>query len=1090
MKKRRPDGCLEDWTNSLKVGRSPRGHPWGDRTTFNGFVQLLRQPSSLQRIRPSFKAHLVFEITWNFLRDLQTTLKHFGVHPTRNHSVVPQKNVNSTFRPPPLGLAYLATRPFLFSHSASFARPFDLNFLCSAIRPSPLDHPASTVRPFSLYHSTIRPLAKGGEPGCQEKASWCSLGNPRKESFAMVDLSTLHYPILTDNNWSRWSAQMRVVFHVQKVSNVVEGDLSVESFGKEEQKKDWKEKDDRALLIIHQCVDDTNFEKIQNAMSTKEAWNILVGRHSGGAKVKKHMEMEDSDKVSEFFSRVINVANQMKSCGDKITDAMIMEKILRSMPAAFDHIVVTIEETRDMEKLKLKNCKARLKHMKCEEMDERNIQHISSDGKKKTSKWKGKSKDAKKWKKDTDDQEEKGSSVDKKNIPRKQYSKEEKKNMECFVCRKKGLLSYECWFNKNAQNKKGHNREAHVVEEEESESEPLILMVATNTEDTGTTQNIWYVDSGCSHHMTYNRSWLWNLDETKKSKVEGIGSVKIKSRNGLHATLENVLLVPEMKCNLLSVGQLNENGYTVIIGSNAQMEVYDQGASDIHGRNVEFTETTTTTEIRKSQFSVRETIYSDFSPLPFPDGQILKWPELKVFSFEELKSATRNFRTNRLIGEEHPHPANPGSGIEVAIQKINDQGFSEWQSEVNFLGRLSHPNVIRLLGYCWDEDKFLLVYEFMPNGSLECHLFKTGNMEPLSWNTRLKIAKGAARGLAFLHATENKIIFRDFKTSNILLDENYDAKISDFCIAKLGPSEGQSHVTTSIMGTYDYAAPEHIATGDLYVKSDVYGFGVVLLEILTGMRAFDPRRPTGQQNLVEWTKPCLSSKKKLKTIMDGKIEGQYSLKAALQAAQLALKCLEHDPKQRPSMKEVLEGLEAIETLHEKSKEFKTRYSNHISYQHPRHRVVRLFSVFEFFEGVEVASNLCGLGHYAWLVVGCLFRGSCYLFYAMAFVKSVPTTHWGAPLPESGSSVGLLVQRHCNRLHRDISDKVPLPHTCTWIKHSYKLLTIVLVDNVSRIGKDEEDLDPRVGRECVGEPEKLGSMESRVLRRRLKLKRGL
>ena len=127
----------------------------------------------------------------------------------------------------------------------------------------------------------------------------------------------------------------------------------------------------------------------------------------------------------------------------------------------------------------------------------------------------------------------------------------------------------------------------------------------------------------------------------------------------------------------------------------------------------------------------------------------------------------------------------------------------------------------------------------------------------------------------------------------------------------------------------------------MYVKSDVYGFGVVLLEILTGMRALDTRRPAGQQNLVEWTKPSLSSKKKLKTIMDGRIEGQYSSKAALQAAELTLKCLEHDPKQRPSMKEVLDGLEAIEVIHEKSKESKTRNSHRISHQHPRQRVVKV-----------------------------------------------------------------------------------------------------------------------------------------------------
>ncbi|XP_014506194.1 probable serine/threonine-protein kinase CST [Vigna radiata var. radiata] len=356
------------------------------------------------------------------------------------------------------------------------------------------------------------------------------------------------------------------------------------------------------------------------------------------------------------------------------------------------------------------------------------------------------------------------------------------------------------------------------------------------------------------------------------------------------------------------------------------------GASDIHGSNVEFSETTTTTEIRKRQFSVRESIYSDYSPLPFTHGQILKWPELKVFSFEELKSATRNFMSDRLVGEGEfcrvykgwldentLTPATPGSGVEVAIKMFNpecDHGFSQWQSEVNFLGRLSQPNVIRLLGYCWDEDQFLLVYdEFMPNGSLECHLFETRNhsTEPLSWNTPLKIAKGAARGLAFLHANENKVIFRDFNTSNILLDENYDAKISDFGIAKLGPSEGQSHVTTKLMGTYGYAAPEYVIRGKLYVKSDVYGFGVVLLEILTGLRAHDRRRPTGKEDLVDWTIPCFSEK--LKSIMDGRIKDQISPMAALESAQLIMKCLEHIPELRPSMEQVLQGLDAIQHIH-------------------------------------------------------------------------------------------------------------------------------------------------------------------------------
>ncbi|CAN4105434.1 unnamed protein product [Withania somnifera] len=259
----------------------------------------------------------------------------------------------------------------------------------------------------------------------------------------------------------------------------------------------------------------------------------------------------------------------------------------------------------------------------------------------------------------------------------------------------------------------------------------------------------------------------------------------------------------------------------------------------------------------------------------------------------------------------------------VAIKKLNSesmQGFEEWQAEVNFLGRLSHPNLVKLLGYCWEDKELLLVYEFMPKGSLENHLFRRSTaIEPLSWKLRLKIAIGAARGLAFLHSSEKQIIYRDFKASNILLDGSYHAKLSDFGLAKVGPSAGNSHVTTRVMGTYGYAAPEYIATGHLYVKSDVYGFGVVLLELLTGLRALDTKRPSGQHNLVDWVKPMLSNKSKLKSIMDARMEGQYSSKAATLAAQLAIKCLEGEPKKRPSMKEVVEVLEQVESIKEKPK---------------------------------------------------------------------------------------------------------------------------------------------------------------------------
>ncbi|KAJ6802246.1 putative serine/threonine-protein kinase PIX13 [Iris pallida] len=320
-----------------------------------------------------------------------------------------------------------------------------------------------------------------------------------------------------------------------------------------------------------------------------------------------------------------------------------------------------------------------------------------------------------------------------------------------------------------------------------------------------------------------------------------------------------------------------------------------------------------------------------------PHGQILESPNLRIFTFSELRSATRNFKPETVLGEggfgkvfkgwvdeKTLNPAKSGLGMVVAVKKLNSesmQGLEEWQSEVNFLGRLSHPNLVKLLGYCWEDKELLLVYEFMAKGSLENHLFRRGAaFEPLSWALRLKIAIGAARGLAFLHTSEKQIIYRDFKASNILLDSNYNPKLSDFGLAKNGPTGEDSHVTTRVMGTYGYAAPEYVATGHLYVKSDVYGFGVVLLEMLSGLRALDTNRPSDQHNLVDWAKPFLADRRKLARLMDARLEGQYPSKAALQAAQLTLKCLSGEPKNRPSMKEVLETLEHIEAMKSRSRE--------------------------------------------------------------------------------------------------------------------------------------------------------------------------
>ncbi|XVF86002.1 hypothetical protein PTKIN_Ptkin17bG0165900 [Pterospermum kingtungense] len=302
---------------------------------------------------------------------------------------------------------------------------------------------------------------------------------------------------------------------------------------------------------------------------------------------------------------------------------------------------------------------------------------------------------------------------------------------------------------------------------------------------------------------------------------------------------------------------------------------------------------------------------------------------LRKFTFIDLKLATRNFRPESLLGEggfgcvfkgwieeNGTAPVKPGTGLTVAVKTLNHdglQGHKEWLAEVSFLGDLVHPNLVKLIGYCIEDDQRLLVYEFMPRGSLENHLFRRSL--PLPWSIRMKIALGAAKGLAFLHEeAERPVIYRDFKTSNILLDADYNAKLSDFGLAKDGPEGDKTHVSTRVMGTYGYAAPEYVMTGHLTSKSDVYSFGVVLLEMLTGRRSMDKSRPNGEHNLVEWARPHLGERRRFYRLIDPRLEGHFSIKGAQKAAQLAAHCLSRDPKARPLMSEVMEALKPLQNL--------------------------------------------------------------------------------------------------------------------------------------------------------------------------------
>ncbi|KAL3531579.1 hypothetical protein ACH5RR_005100 [Cinchona calisaya] len=302
----------------------------------------------------------------------------------------------------------------------------------------------------------------------------------------------------------------------------------------------------------------------------------------------------------------------------------------------------------------------------------------------------------------------------------------------------------------------------------------------------------------------------------------------------------------------------------------------------------------------------------------------LLYTHVIAFTLFELETITKSFRSDYILGEGGFGTVYKGyidenvrvglKSLPVAVKVLNKeglQGHREWLTEVNFLGQLRHPNLVKLIGYCCEDDHRLLVYEFMFRGSLENHLFRKATV-PLSWSTRMMIALGAAKGLAFLHNAERPVIYRDFKTSNILLDSDYTAKLSDFGLAKAGPQGDETHVSTRVMGTYGYAAPEYVMTGHLTARSDVYSFGVVLLELLTGRKSVDKTRPSKEQSLVDWARPKLNDKRKMLQIIDPRLENQYSVRAAQKACSLAYYCLSQNPKARPLMSDVVETLEPLQ----------------------------------------------------------------------------------------------------------------------------------------------------------------------------------
>lgn len=289
----------------------------------------------------------------------------------------------------------------------------------------------------------------------------------------------------------------------------------------------------------------------------------------------------------------------------------------------------------------------------------------------------------------------------------------------------------------------------------------------------------------------------------------------------------------------------------------------------------------------------------------------------QTFAYRELVAATKNFRGDCFLGEGGFGKVYKGrlesSNQIVAIKQLDRnglQGNREFLVEVLMLSLLHHPNLVNLIGYCADGDQRLLVYEFMALGSLEDHLYDlTSERKRLDWNTRMKIAAGAAKGLEYLHDKATPpVIYRDLKCSNILLGDGYQPKLSDFGLAKLAPVGDNTHVSTRVMGTYGYCAPEYAMTGQLTIKSDIYSFGVVLLELITGRRAIDSSRTAGEQNLVAWARPLFKDRKKFSQMADPVLQGQYPVRGLYQALAVAAMCVQEQPAMRPLIADVVTAL--------------------------------------------------------------------------------------------------------------------------------------------------------------------------------------
>ncbi|KAG6586430.1 Proline-rich receptor-like protein kinase PERK4, partial [Cucurbita argyrosperma subsp. sororia] len=338
------------------------------------------------------------------------------------------------------------------------------------------------------------------------------------------------------------------------------------------------------------------------------------------------------------------------------------------------------------------------------------------------------------------------------------------------------------------------------------------------------------------------------------------------------------------------------------------------------------------------------------NPLPPPPPPPMAFGFSKsTFTYEELSMATDGFSDANLLGQGgfgYVHRGVLPNGKEVAVKQLkvgSGQGEREFQAEVDIISRVHHKHLVSLVGYCITGSQRLLVYEFVPNNTLEFHLHGKGR-PTMDWQTRLRIALGSAKGLAYLHEDcHPKIIHRDIKAANILLDFKFEAMVADFGLAKFS-SDVNTHVSTRVMGTFGYLAPEYASSGKLTEKSDVFSFGVMLLELITGRRPVDTSNTFMEDSLVDWARPLLNRALEdgnFDALIDPSIQNNYNHTEMARMIECAAACVRHSARRRPRMSQVVRTLEGDASLSDLNEGIKpgqsSMYSSHGSSDYDTHQ---------------------------------------------------------------------------------------------------------------------------------------------------------